>query len=91
MNSKKIIYLHGFNSTGDTGTAAYRRELYADAFVGPHYEYIAPDKTAEVLDEVIDPAYWQYIMKEYVVGVFPEQDHYLNDYETKASAIKKAI
>jgi hypothetical protein len=30
-------------------------------------------------------------MKEYGVGVFPEQDHYLNDYETKASAIKKAI
>ena len=30
-------------------------------------------------------------LKEYVVGVFPEQDHYLNDYETKASAIKKAI
>ena len=87
MNSKKIIYLHGFNSTGDTGTAAYQRELYADAIVVPHYGYIAPDKTAAVLDDVIDPAHCLSTMKKYLVGVFPKRYHYFNHYETKASAI----
>lgn len=186
MKSAKIIYLHGFNSTGDTGTAAYLKELYTDAFVAPDYDYIDPDKAAAALDDIvaatiidrpvimvgkslggfwanyfaekyqlkcilvnpglqphisllkylgvnknfnngaithldasnvsayakyqpsnssslykhillgeqddiIDPAYCLAIMKGHVIDVFLGLDHYFNDYEAIASAIKKAM
>jgi hypothetical protein len=42
-------------------------------------------------DDIINPAYCLSIMKEHVIEVFPELDHYFNDYEAIASAIKKAI
>ena len=186
MDNTKIIYLHGFNSTGDTGTASFLKELYGDAFLAPDYDYIDPDNAANMLDEIvsaaikdrsvivvgkslggfwanyfaekyqlkcilinpglqpqssllkylgvnknfnngaithldasnvsayakyqssnssslykhillgeqddiIDPAYCLSIMKGHVIDVFPELDHYFNDYEAIASAIKKAM
>jgi predicted esterase YcpF (UPF0227 family) len=186
MDKTNILYLHGFNSSGATGTSAFLRSLFQTSFYAPDYDYIDPRKAEEMLDkivlallsqgtllmvgkslgglwanyfaekyqlkcilvnpglqphisllkylgtnrnfnnekithldvdqvlayekfqhmnsislykhillgakdDVIDPAYCLSIMKEHEIDVFPELDHYFNDYNAIASAIKKAI
>lgn len=49
----KIIYLHGFNSSGDTGTASYLKSMYPDSFLAPDYDYINPDNAATMLDSIV--------------------------------------
>ncbi len=186
MYKTSIIYLHGFNSSGATGTSAFLRSLFQISFYAPDYDYIDPHKAEVMLDkivlaslsqgtvlmvgkslggfwanyfaekyklkcilvnpglqphisllkylganknfnngaithldasnvsayakyqpsnssslykhillgeqdDIIDPAYCLSIMKGHVIEVFPELDHYFNDYEAIANAIKKAI
>lgn len=53
MSNIKIIYLHGFNSTGNTGTASYLKAKYNDSFLAPDYDYINADNAESMLDNIV--------------------------------------
>ena len=56
MHDKVIIYLHGFNSSGGSGTATYLRSFFRESIVTPSYNYIDPIAAGVFLNDVVHQA-----------------------------------